>query len=140
MHVPHLRRKLAVLALVVLAMLVAGIAVGIRSDSPSAPEVDFFEVQKPTFVAETHGIKRMEVWGVPVGSTGEADWNVLGTMKRTSHFLRWASWELPIPPTPGPYMQIMVRAYDERGTEVDRVSLPWIGQRVLREALWGKKN
>ena len=137
MHVKHLRRKIAVLVTVVVVMLGIGITVGIRRSQGDAATVEYLDVKRSNFVAETRGIQRMEIVAVPEHSTGEGSWKVLGTMKRASHWFSWASWELAIPREPGHYMQILVRAYDDKGTEMDRVSLPWIGEKALREALWG---
>ncbi len=138
MHVPHLGKKLKALSIIILLMLGIGIFSGIRGQSSAEPQIDFFDVEKGTFVAESHGLKRMEVWMVPVDAQSERDWKTIGLMQRSSHWFGSASWEFPIPEKPVSAVQIMVRGYDDTGTEVDRVSLPWIGPDTLKKQIWGE--
>ncbi len=137
MHVPHLGKKLKTLSVIIVLMLGVGIFAGIHRQSSSEPRIEFFDVEKGTFVAETHGLKRMEVWMVPENAKSEAEWRSIGIMKRTSHWFSSATWQLAIPEKPVRALQIMVRGYDSSGTEVDRVSLPWIGPETLRREIWG---
>ncbi|OGJ61895.1 hypothetical protein A3C37_03690 [Candidatus Peribacteria bacterium RIFCSPHIGHO2_02_FULL_53_20] len=139
MNVKHLRRNLSLLLIIAAGMLAAGIATGMQNKSPEAPHIAFFDVENGNFVAESGGIKRMEVWVVPEAASGEQNWDTLGLMKRTSHWFSSASWALPIPKEPVAAYQILVRGYDESGTEMDRVTLPWIGERMLKEKVWGVK-
>lgn len=140
MHVKHLRRNLSLLLVIAAAMLAAGIAVGVQNESSQTPQIDFFDVDTHNFIAETHGIKRMEVWMVPEKSKGEQDWKTLGLMQRNSHWFSWSAWELPIPKEPVVAYQIMVRGYDASNVEMDRVTLPWIGEKMLKKEVWGIEN
>lgn len=135
MHAKHLRRKLVTLGIIAVAMLATGIGTGMRRSSAS-PQIDFFDIDAQNFVAETHGMKRMEVWSVPEGSRGEEDWNTIGLMRRSSHWFSWSQWSLAIPKEPVTAYQIMVRGYDEEGTEMDRVTLPWIGGETIKKEVW----
>lgn len=137
MHVPHLGKKLRVLAATLTVMLLAGIAAGLRARSAGASQIEFFDVEQRDFVAESHNIRRMEVWLVPQGAQSETQWKTLGLMKGRSHWFSWAAWTLPIPEKPLDVLQIMVRGYDKTGTEVDRVSLPWLGPETLKREVWG---
>ncbi|MEK7563470.1 MAG: hypothetical protein AAB544_03685 [Patescibacteria group bacterium] len=136
----HLRRKLRILLIVATAMLAVGIFMGMRGKSADTPRIEYFDVDKKNFVAESYEMKRMEVWTVPEGAKSENQWSSLGLMKRSSHWLGWAAWELPIPVKPVVVYQIMVRGYDESGTEMDRVTLPWIGEETLKKEVWGIEN
>ncbi|OGJ57655.1 hypothetical protein A2881_04080 [Candidatus Peribacteria bacterium RIFCSPHIGHO2_01_FULL_55_13] len=140
MHVKHLRRKLTILGIVAAVMLGVGIGMGMRGKSADTPRIEYFDVDKKNFVAESYKIKRMEVWTVPEGAKSENQWNSLGLMKRSSHWFSWAAWELPIPEKPVAVYQIMVRGYDESGTEMDRVTLPWIGEATLKKEVWKLEN
>ena len=140
MKVKHLRRNLSLLLVIAAAMLAAGIAVGVRDRANTPAQIDFFDVENGNFVAESHDLKRMEVWVVPEGAKSEKDWTTLGLMSRNSHWFSWAAWQLPIPGAPVAAYQIMVRGYDESGTEIDRVTLPWIGEKTLKKEVWGVKN
>ena len=137
MHVPHLGKKLKALSIIILLMVGVGIFSGIHKQSSSEPHIEYFDVDSATFVSQTKYIKRMEVWMVPVNTDRESDWKTLGLMQRSSHWFSSATWELAIPQKPVEAMQIMVRGYDSSGTEVDRVSLPWIGPETLRREIWG---
>lgn len=135
-----LLRKLGILTVIVLIVLSAGVVYGRYRAAQRDPHVESFDVERGHFVAETVNIRRMEVWYVPPHSgSDERQWKLLGKMQRSSHWFSRASWKLPIPERPLPAMQIFVRAYDDSATEVDRVSLPWIGERVLREHVWGAR-
>lgn len=139
MPIKHFGRKIATLAIIAAMMLGVGVVMGMRAHSASAHRVDYFDIENKNFIAETHGVKRMEVWVVPHGARNENDWDTLGLMKRESHWFSWALWQLPIPEEPNtPLLQIMVRAYDEKNVEIDRVSLPWIGPESLHEAVWSE--
>lgn len=141
MHVKHLRRNLTILLTIAIAMLAVGIAMGIRGKSGDTPRIDFFDIDAKNFIAETHRIKRMEIWVVPENAMSEKEWKTLGLMKRESHWFSWAAWTLPIPSeAPTNMLQIMVRGYDKEGTEMDRVSLPWIGEETLKEEIWKIEN
>lgn len=137
MHVPHLRKKVLILGIVAIAMLLVGIAAGIYGQSSATKRIDYFDLERRNFIAESHGLQRMEVWAVPEKTMTEAQWKSYGLMKRISHWGAWAKWEIPIPSRDPNIMQIMVRGYDASGTEIDRVSLPWIGNQKLMEAVWG---
>jgi hypothetical protein len=140
MHVPHLGKKLKILSVIILVILFGGIATGLLARSSGEPRIDFFDVEKKNFLAESHDLKRMEVWVVPAHAKSEAQWKALGLMERTSHWFSWSSWSLPIPKDPLPVLQIMVRGYDKQGTEIDRVSLPWIGPETLKREVWKIEN
>ena len=136
MHVPHLGKKLKALSVIIVLMLVMGIAAGIHRQSSGKPDIEYFDVQGKDFIAKSRNMKRMEVWMVPTDAKGEHEWKSVGMMKRISHWFSSAQWNLPIPEKPLAAMQIMVRGYDDTGTEIDRVSLPWIGPYTLKKKIW----
>jgi hypothetical protein len=140
MHVPHLGKKLKTLSAILILVLGIGIFAGIHKQSSNEPHIEYFDVDDANFVSQTKYIKRMEVWMVPVNADRESDWKTLGLMQRSSHWFSSATWELAIPEKPVEAMQIMVRGYDSSGTEVDRVSLPWIGPETLRREIWKIEN
>ncbi len=140
MHVPHLRKKLKTLSVIILLMLGVGIFSGIKRQSSDEPHIEYFDVDSATFVSQTKYIKRMEVWMVPTNAKQESDWKTIGIMQRSSHWFRSATWILPIPEKPVAATQIMVRGYDEAGIEADRVSLPWIGEKTLKKKIWKIEN
>lgn len=146
-HALYLRRNLSLLFVIAAAMLSAGLAVGWRDQADEAPRIEYFDVEharlpgrQGNFVAESRKIKRMEVWTVPEKARGEQDWDAIGLMKRSSHWFSWSAWKLSMPSEPLPVLQILVRGYDESGTEVDRVSLPWIGEETLRKEVWRREH
>ncbi len=103
-------------------------------------KIQSFKVANSQFVVKGTGLSKVEIWGVPTGSTGSKTDNMLLTIvqpKEGSESNQELTAHVPLMELG--LSDIFAVGYDKDGKNVGRVSLGYSSPAALREALWGKK-
>ncbi|QGP91306.1 hypothetical protein MGLY_06370 [Neomoorella glycerini] len=108
--------------------------VGNGGETPAG--ITSFTIAQPDLVVKGQNLARVEIWAIPTG-TGitEKDYELLGYAGKKSEDNGQQVWTFPIPRKTILATEIFAKGYDDRGKEVGKVSLPFIGVTRLNEAL-----
>ena len=129
-----MRKALLVLVLVTLAI----------SPTTAKPqkhaELRSVTIKRPNIVVSGSYLRKVEIWAVPTGTGMSPEGGLVGNAKRSNSAGQKEIWLFPIACESPliPSTEVFVKAFDAKGNQVGRRSLPYGGASDIAQALCGE--
>jgi hypothetical protein len=122
-------------------LLLVGLAPSFGNAQPQKhSEIRAIAVKRPNIMVRGSYLSKVEIWAVPTGTGISAEGGLVGKATRSNAAGEKEIWLFPIvcdsPLIPS--TEVFVKAFDVKGNQVGRKSLPYSGAGDIAQALCGK--
>jgi hypothetical protein len=111
-----------------------------RAKLQNRAELGAIAVKRPNIVVRGAYLKKVEIWVVPTGTGISPEGGLVGNARRSNGAGRKEIWLFPISCESPliPSTEVFVKAFDVKGNQVGRKSLPYSGASDIAQALCGE--
>jgi hypothetical protein len=125
----------------VLVLLLVTLAAGPTKAQPrKRTELRAIAIKRPNIVVRGSHLGKVEIWAVPTGTGISPEGTLVGNARRSNAAGQKEIWLLPIACESPliPSTEVFVKAFDAKGNQVGRKSLPYSGASDIAQALCGE--